>query len=368
MGSLGSKIKIMSKLIVGFITYGELTAKYLPYFLSSLEAQTFKDFKIIAIDNTESAINSPAIREPDEYMSLDGQVAKVNENIEFIENNYLSQEAKGKLNIEIGVNNKNVGFAKAYNQIIKKAVENEAKYLLVINPDVILESDAIEKMISALEADKKLASVSPKVLQWNFDNNKKMDIIDTCGIKLKSGLRFIDLGQNEKDDNQYLGAEIIGPSGACGMYRLEALEKVAFARGENTPPTPLNRGEAEFFDELMFMYKEDCDLACRLALAGYKSKCVSEAVVYHDRSASAAGNSDLQIALNRKNKTRQVKTWSFLNQQIIFIKYWRLQNWKNKLTIIWYEIKTIIFVMLFERYLIRQYSELIRIKNKITRY
>ena len=47
----------MSKLIIGFITYGESTAKYLPYFLDSLKKQTFQDFETLAIDNSEEKEN-----------------------------------------------------------------------------------------------------------------------------------------------------------------------------------------------------------------------------------------------------------------------------------------------------------------------
>ena len=42
------------KIIIGFITYGNLTAEYLPYFLNSLKVQIYKNYNIIAIDNMPS--------------------------------------------------------------------------------------------------------------------------------------------------------------------------------------------------------------------------------------------------------------------------------------------------------------------------
>jgi len=343
-----------NRLIIGIITYGKTTARYLPYFLPSLENQTFKNFKIIVVDNTENVVSSPVTHDQDEYMDPDGQVARINENIEYIEENYFSDETRGKLDIEIEVNNKNIGFACAYNQIIKKAVGEEANYLLVINPDIILDSDAIEKMVNVLESDEELGSVSPKVLKWDFERNKKTKIIDTCGIKLMSGLRFFDTGQNEEDNGQYDKVKIIGPSGAAGMYKLEALEKI--------------KKDGEYFDEQMFMYKEDCDMAYRLALSKFKSKCVSEAKVYHDRTASSWGEGDFKVAMNRKNKSRQVKKWSFLNQLIINTKYWRLQNLKSKLAVLIHELKMFVFAILFEQYLIGQIVEYLKIRNNIKRY
>jgi len=190
-------------------------------------------------------------------------------------------------------------------------------------------------------------------LKWDFANNKKTNIVDSYGIKLLPGLKFVDIGEAKKDDGN-LDCEILGPSGGSAIYRLSALKKVS---GQNE--------KVEYFDELMFMYKEDCDLAYRLFLAGFKSKCVLTSVIYHDRSGGGIGESNLDVVLNRKNKSRQIKKWSFLNQQIIFAKYWKIQNFRNKLAIIWYEIKMLFFVLLFERYLLREFYQLYKIRQDV---
>ena len=313
------------KLVIGFITYGRLTARYLPYFLDSFKKQTFKDFEIIAADNSEERENA---------------------NREYISKYYPD--------IRVVWNSKNIGFAKAYNIIISRAIKAGAKYFLAINPDMIIEPGAVALMVKALDNDSKLGSASPKVLRWDFIHNKKTKIIDTCGIQLKPGLRFIDLGQSQADSGQCDKAEILGPSGAAAMYRLSALELV--------------KQGGQYFDELMFMYKEDCDLAYRLYLAGFRSSCASEAIIYHDRTAQARGESNLQIVRNRKYKNRRIKQWSFLGQQIIFIKYWQRQNWQNKLAIVWHEVKIFIFILLFEQYLLKQYQQLIEIRSRIKIY
>ncbi|PIV50568.1 hypothetical protein COS18_04690 [Candidatus Falkowbacteria bacterium CG02_land_8_20_14_3_00_36_14] len=327
------------KLIIGFIIYGKEIYKYLPYFLDSLKKQAYKDYKILAVDNSDME-------------------DKDNESFDFIKKNYLE--------IKIEQAGKNLGFARAHNRIISQVMAAGAKYYLSLNSDMILEPDAIEKMVQAMEADGALGSASPKIFKWGFPNNRKTKIIDTCGIVLQPGLRFEDLGQEQKDDGRFDKAEILGPSGAAAMYRLSALEKVK----TSPQPSPC-RGEgekSEYFDELIFMYKEDCDLAYRLFLSGYKSKFVSEAVVYHDRTISAKGNNNWQIALNRLNKSKQAKNWAFLNQHIIFIKYWKPQNFKNKLAIIWYALKMFLFVLIFEQYLLGQYVKLYKLRKRIIKY
>lgn len=313
------------KLAIGFIVYGETTAKYMPHFLPSLMNQSFKDFEIIVFDNTPE---------------------KENENSKYLQANFSEIEVIGE--------EKNLGFAKAYNRMIKKAKESNAEYFLALNIDMILDEDAVAKMIEAMEKNKELGSVCPKILQWDFKNNRKTNIIDSCGISQLSALNFHDLGQSEKDIGQCESKNIIGPSGAAAMYRMSALEKV--------------REEENYFDELMFMYEEDCDLAYRLKIAGFKSKCVSDSIVYHNRTAIAKGQGNIKIALNRRNKPKSIKKMGFLHKHIIFIKYWNLQSFKEKLEIIWYGLKMFVFALLFEQYLLKEYFYLWRIRREIKRY
>jgi GT2 family glycosyltransferase len=302
----------------------------LPYFLSDLAKQSFADYKLLVMDNSD----------PDNK-----------ENVELVKKYYPRAR--------IDKPGKNLGFAKAYNRLIAKASREGGELFLVINPDMILDGYALENMVNALNCSD-VSSVSPKILRWDFENLKKTDIIDSCGIELLPGLRFVDIGQGKRGGEEFeKERKILGPGGAAGMYKIKSLEKVAYIK-EN--------GDKEYFDELMFMYKEDCDLAYRLYSAGCSSLYIPQAVVYHDRTASGRGRKNLEVARNRKNKSRQVKKWSFLNQQIIFMKHWRKQDVKNKFYIIWLELKMLIFILIFEPYLFGQLKELFfmrkNIKNK----
>jgi GT2 family glycosyltransferase len=317
----------MPQLYLGFITYGRSTSPYLPYFLKSVAEQSFRDFKVLVVDNS---------------------FADDQENAELVKKHY--PEA------EIDRPGRNLGFAKAYNRMITKAREEGGELFLVINPDMMLDSHALESMVASLD-DPGTDSVSPKILRWDFKNSAKTDVIDSCGIELLPGLRFADMGQGRKDGKEFQEErKILGPSGAAGMYKIRSLEQVAYKRED---------GSREYFDELMFMYKEDCDLAYRLHLAGCRARYIPQAVVYHDRTATGQGQKDLEVARNRKNKSRQVKKWSFLNQQIIFIKYWGVQDIKNKFYIVWFQLKMLVFILVFEPYLLGQIKKLFSIRKKI---
>lgn len=291
------------KLAVGFITYNDLTAKYLPSFWTSLKsalAYSGVAYKILVADNSELRANANATW----FKSLESDT-------------------------EFTWNQENLGFARAYNRLLGRARELEAEYFLVINPDTILEKQSLSELIKALDENPGLASVSPKVLSLGSEK------IDTLGLILKPGLRFFDYAQGKLFPS---GAqEIIGPSGAAGLFRLKALEKI--------------RENGHYYDENMFMYKEDCDLAYRLFLAGYKSQTVFDALVYHDRSVRVIKSGLFGIIKNRQTKSRQVRIWSFRNQNLIWKKYWSRQNFKNKIIIFFYFTLSQIWALLFERFL-----------------
>jgi GT2 family glycosyltransferase len=296
------------KIIIGFIVYGQHTFKYLPFFLASLKSQTEQDFKVIVFNN--GAVDDA--------------------NVKYLQENYPE--------IEIIGGGENIGFSRAYNRMITRAYDARADYFLMTNPDIIFESDVLEKLAQRLESDSDLGSVCPKILKWNFIDNKKTDLIDSYGIGLKSGLRFFDVGQGEEDSQKFRYARIIGPSGACGLFRMAALERI--------------KEDGKYLDERMFMYKEDCDLDYRLYLIHQESACVPDAVVYHDRTAAGTGTSDVAAISARKNKSQRVKSMSLLNQQLIFKKYWHLQNFTSKLNIISYLLKSFFFSLVFEQYLL----------------
>lgn len=315
----------MAKVAIGFITYGQATAKYLPFFLKSLIEQTFKDSIILAADNTEEEIN---------------------ENSDYLKNNFPE--------IDLEWAGENIGFARGYNRLINKAIKAGAEYFLALNPDMVLSPDAIEKMLAEFSENEKIGSVSPKIYKWDFENNTRTNTIDSCGIKLSDGLRFTDLGQGETDEGQFDGAKIIGPSGAAAMYKISALEKVKEGDG--------------YFDELMFMYKEDCDLAYRLFLGGFEARLAAGSFIFHDRSVAGRGESDLAIVGNRFRKSKKEKAWSFLNQHIIFLKFWKRQNLSQKLRIVIFAAKMLAFAAIFEPYLLKQYLRLFKIRKYIKMY
>lgn len=319
------------KLVVGFLTYNDASAKYLADFLPSLKEALYflspQDYQVLAFDNSD--LNQAANRLALEHFSAS--------NGNFLE--YLSADS-------------NLGFSRAYNLLIRQAIKREAQYFLVVNPDTILEKDTLKELVTALDQDNSLSAVGPKIRRWDFLTNTKTRIIDSCGLVVKPGLRFFDLGQGVEDDKRFDKAEIIGPSGAAGLFRLSSLEKI--------------KEDGEYFDERFFMYKEDCDLAYRLFLAQEKAKLVPTAIMYHDRTAASSGKGMINKIVDRQKKSRQVRAWSTHNQIIISIKHWSKQNFISRLRLIFQILFSFIFSLILEQFLVKEYFRAWRATRVLT--
>ncbi|MCX6795676.1 MAG: glycosyltransferase family 2 protein [Candidatus Falkowbacteria bacterium] len=308
------------KLVIGLVAYGDSSLKYFSKTLPALQAALSflpdNNFLVKIFDNSE----------PGDYR-----------NQELIATSYPDFQFLSR--------SQNLGFARAYNILIRSAKKDGATYFLMLNPDVLLEKDTIKKLIEFLDGDGSISSACPKLYRWPFPKNPEHKIIDTCGLVLSPGLRFSDLGQGKVDDGSFDNLEIIGPSGAAGIFRLSALLLIATGKA----------GEEQYFDERMFMYKEDCDLAYRLFLAGQRSACVSEAAAWHDRSAADPGQGFIATLRDRKNKSKNVRRWSFVNQHLLFSKHFSRQNLFSKAIIIKSSLGMFIFALFREPFLMKEY-------------
>jgi GT2 family glycosyltransferase len=151
-------------------------------------------------------------------------------------------------------NNDNLGFGKAHNIVLRKAL-TESKYHLVLNPDVTFPENTLETLFEFMEKHDEAGLVLPKVL--NFESelqyvSKRLPApLDLMIRRLNSNFfsslfdrRLKRYEMREKDYNEIFSAPSL--SGCFMFLRVDALEKVGF------------------FDERFFMYMEDIDLSRRM--------------------------------------------------------------------------------------------------------
>jgi len=164
-------------------------------------------------------------------------------------------------NIQVIKGKENIGFGRAHNIIIKSSKLKSNDWYLCLNPDVLLDKDYIQRMLTA-SSTKKFDWATGALL---FQN--KTNIYSVGHALIKSGYN-INIGYGLKKSNQLLTSrEVFGASGAAAMYS----HKLIHALSSN----------GHFFDPTMFMYSEDIDIDWRAQLSGFHCWVVGDAVAYH---------------------------------------------------------------------------------------
>lgn len=198
-------------------------------------------------------------------------------------------------------NMKNVGMAAALNQGIKYS---SGKYVLVMNPDVLLEKDYLEKAYKKFEHDSQVAAIGGKIYKYDFNQSGKTEYFDTVGI-FSVVDREILSARGVRDDGQLEDSEqILSTRNICCMYRRSALEDAQI-------------GE-EYFDENFFLLWEDIDLCWRLNLLGWKVFYLPAMVSYHlvdsmKTSGLLESRKNEHRALMKNERLMLIKNEFFLN-------------------------------------------------------
>ena len=302
----------MTKVSIQIVTWN--SSRYIGDCLNSLSAQTFTDFSVLVIDNASS----------------DGTV-------EFVREHYPTAA--------VLQNFKNLGYAKANNQGIKLA---KSPYVLVLNPDILLEPDFLARLVVLADQQPQGGSFGGKLLklksraidqadQAGLRQAVKSDLIDSTGLLIYRSRKVVNRGEGQKDQGQYdRPEEVFGLSGAAVLYRRSALEAVAINH--------------QYFDEDFFAYKEDIDLAWRWRLYGFSAWYLPTSVGYHYRQLAAAAPSSLKkIRQHRRAVSRQLRSASLKNHQLMLIK--NDQGLNIILTLPWFlarQLGIIGYVLFFE--------------------
>lgn len=309
----------MPKLSVNLVTWnGE---KYIPHLFDSLRDQTFKDWQLIVVDNNSQDNTLGLIKQELENFPVPYQVIK-NEN--------------------------NLGFAGGQNLAFKKT---DTEYFLMLNQDMYLVPDCLEQVIKFLDNHADASVVSPRLMKWDFAQIKNSlqrtfsGQVDSLGLKVFRNRRVVEqhAQQNWSDISARLLAigtalPVFGVSGALPVFRRSAIMPILYSDGS-------------IFDGSYNSYKEDVDLAFRLAASGGKAYVVLDAVAFHDRAAAGPKElGDVAASVNKKAQSEWVRYHSYKNHISTLYKneYW--QNLTLDIFwILWYEVKKFVYFLLFDR-------------------
>ena len=235
-------------------------------------------------------------------------LTKVNQEINFdvwvIDNASSDQsfeDAKKKFsNFTFVKNDQNLGFGKAYNQILGKL---KTKYILFLNPDSEVLKGTLKEMVQFMEANLDVGVSSCLVEK----EDGSIDFASHRGFPTPyaSFLYFF-----LKDDSLYhltnkdfsKPHEVDAISGAFFLVRKNVLDKVGY------------------FDEDYFLYAEDIDLCFRIKKTGYKIVYVPSTKIIHHKGISSGIKSHSQQKSFADLETRKKAFNSFYQTMIIFYR------------------------------------------------
>ncbi|MEI6522856.1 MAG: glycosyltransferase [Bacteroidota bacterium] len=196
--------------------------------------------------------------------SVDGSVNLVKEKFPFV---------------KLIENKKNTGFSFANNQAIK---ESQGKYVLLLNPDTLVEEDTFEKIITFMNTHQDAGGLG-------------VMMVDGKGIFLPESKRGLPTPMVAF--YKIFGLSALFPkSKIFGRYHVGYLDKnktheIEILSGAFMLLRKKVLDEIGLLDETFFMYGEDIDLSYRITKAGYKNYYFPETKIIHYKGESTKKSS-----------------------------------------------------------------------------
>jgi GT2 family glycosyltransferase len=210
--------------------------------LRSLEAQTFRDFEVIVVDNSGQG---------------------------------LARRAAAAGSIRLIENRSNRGFGAAVNQGIQSS---PSRYLATLNDDAVAQPGWLEALIEALEPRPEAGMCASKVRLAG------QDLLDSAGMLIAPDGSSKQRGHRQPAHLFSKLEDVLLPSASAALYRRAMLDEIGG------------------FDEDFFLYSEDTDLGLRARWAGWRCLYAPAAVVDHRYSHSAGRASPLKAYYVERNR------------------------------------------------------------------
>lgn len=196
--------------------------------LRTLEQQTYRDFKVLVIDNG----------------SKDGSTEVTSET----------------LNMEIVALKENLGFCGAVNLGIQKT---ETPYLILLNNDTEVDGHFVEKMLAGVKKSDRIFSCGAQMIDF-----KNHEIIDNAGDLYTAMGWAVARGKGKKCADFEQAVRVFSCCAGAAIYRMDILKKIGG------------------LDENHFAYLEDVDLGYRARINGFENWYTPDAKVFHVGSAT----------------------------------------------------------------------------------
>jgi GT2 family glycosyltransferase len=231
----------------------------------------------------------------------------------------------------------NTGFCGGHNFTISNS---STEFVLLVNPDIIMCPEYIEKALKIMETDAKIGTVAGLLVRSEVTDPNCL--IDSAGMQLKrSGIMRLRFHEKKLSHCQLIQEKVFGADGALPLYRRSMIQDISY--------------QGEFFDELFFAHKEDWDISWRSHLHGWKTVFDPICIAIHPRHFKP------QSIKVRNNVTSDIKVHSVKNQIILLLKNKDLGSFIiDSVFIISRQFLIFLYILLFERSSLKAYQFVFR--------
>jgi N-acetylglucosaminyl-diphospho-decaprenol L-rhamnosyltransferase len=178
----------------------------------------------------------------------------------------------------------NLGFGRAVHLAARRS---DTDALVLVNDDCVCEPGFLDALISALGSGPDVAMVAGVLL-----DARRPELIDSAGVVADHTLMALDYLSGEPRAAAATAPPPLGPTGGAAAYDRRAFEA------------------AGGFDERLFAYLEDLDLALRLRLAGHRCALASDAVAVHQHAGTLGAGSARKNRLMGFGRGYLLRKWA----------------------------------------------------------
>lgn len=179
---------------------------------------------------------------------------------------YLKDFAQKHKNISFIFNDENLGYSKGNNIGLKKALEGDYEYFVLVNNDILFTPNWLENTLKGFELDKQLGMLSPR-------NNEKCKL--TPNNYLSEYKRYL---ARFKKPLKY----VVTPFFSCVVIKREVIEKIGLMDEAFTPA-----------------FYEDNDYSFRAMYAGYSLAYNNSSFIFHNHSTTSSA---IDPEVSQRNK------------------------------------------------------------------
>jgi GT2 family glycosyltransferase len=190
--------------------------------------------------------------------------------------------------VDLIVNDDNLGFPAGNNVAIRKYLDKDYDWFLLLNNDTTITPDFLDKMVQFGRHETEAGIIgATQMLRRGYEVYYEV-----------GGLINMMVGRTTPRETRLLADQkpqkVHYVSGACMLIKKVVFQKIGL------------------LDEPYFFGFEDIDFCLEARRAGFEVYCLPEAVIEHKGSASIGQRSPLKIYYDLRNNLR------FINRQILF--------------------------------------------------